>query len=137
MAFGPDNSRADLGTCSMHNEPLVWEEGGDDKPTVHGRLYCPKCSESLMRALDDVDAGRLHDLDDVIKDFGFTRAQLEESPEYGTEEYRQYAALFNDITRADVSQHILFSDRNELTRYLWAQGWRRDVRPEDVTEKES
>jgi hypothetical protein len=56
-----------------------------------------------------------------------------ESHEYGTENYRRYAALFNDISRAP--RHIMFSDRQVLTDYLWSQGWRREVRPEDVTER--
>lgn len=58
-----------------------------------------------------------------------------ERPEWGTEDYRRYAALFNDITHAP--RHIMFSDRQVLADYLWAQGWRRDVRPEDVTENKT
>lgn len=54
-------------------------------------------------------------------------------PTWGTEDYRRYAALFNDIGRAPVSRHVLFSDRHALADHLWEQGWRRDVRPEDVT----
>lgn len=54
-------------------------------------------------------------------------------PEWGTEDYRRWATLFNDVTHAPTSGHILFSDRNALTKYLWAQGWRRDVRPDDIT----
>lgn len=62
-----------------------------------------------------------------------------EMPEFGTEEYRQWAALFNDITRTPRPRewHLLFSQRRAITDYLWAQGWRRDVRPEDVTERPS
>lgn len=56
------------------------------------------------------------------------------SPEWGTEDYRQWAVLFNDITHAPVEHHLLFSTRRELTEWLWEQGWRRDVRPEDITE---
>jgi hypothetical protein len=71
-------SHLEVVMCSMHTDQmLVWEDGGPQDITVHGRWYCAKCSESLMRALDDVEAGRLHDLDDVIKDFGFTREELE------------------------------------------------------------
>lgn len=39
-------------TCYVHRVPLVHEPGGDDMPTIHGRTYCPKCNERLMRALD-------------------------------------------------------------------------------------
>lgn len=53
-------------------------------------------------------------------------------PAWGTEDYRRYAALFNDITRAPV-ERLYFHDRQTLADYLWAQGWRRQVRPEDVT----
>lgn len=58
-----------------------------------------------------------------------------ERPKWGTEDYRRYAVLFNDITHARLcsDQYIRFSDRHALADYLWAQGWRRDVRPEDVT----
>jgi len=54
-------------------------------------------------------------------------------PEFGTEDYRRYAALFNDITFAPTKQFVHFGTRNILADYLWSQGWRRDVRPEDVT----
>ncbi len=54
-------------------------------------------------------------------------------PEFGTEDYWRYAVLFNDVTRAPSSRHMLFSDRNRMADYLWSQGWRRDVRPEDRT----
>lgn len=59
------------------------------------------------------------------------------SPEYGTEDYRRWAVLFNDITHAPTQERIRFSDRHALTEFLWEQGWRRDVRPEDVTEREA
>lgn len=55
-------------------------------------------------------------------------------PEYGTEDYRRYAALFNDVTRAPASGYVGFSDRGAIADYLWEQGWRREVRAEDVTE---
>lgn len=58
------------------------------------------------------------------------------TPEYGTEDYRRWSVLFNDVTRAPLRDHVLFSDRLALTQHLWAQGWRRDVRPEDVTRGE-
>lgn len=58
---------------------------------------------------------------------------MTERPEWGTEDYRRFAALFNDITRAPTDQFIHFGTRNDIADYLWAQGWRRDVRPEDVT----
>lgn len=51
-----------------------------------------------------------------------------------TEDERRMAALFNDITRVDTTGHLRLSDRVKIRDYLWAQGWRRDVRPEDVTE---
>lgn len=53
-------------------------------------------------------------------------------PEWGTEDYRIFATLFNDI--AGCPRHIMFSDRKALAEWLWSQGWRREVRPEDVTE---
>lgn len=56
------------------------------------------------------------------------------NPEYGTEDYRRWAVLFNDITHAPTEEHLLFSTRYQLAEWLWAQGWRRDVRPEDITE---
>lgn len=63
---------------------------------------------------------------------------MDANPDYGTEDYRRKAVLFNDITRAPLlsTKWFDFSDRQALTDYLWAQGWRRDVRPEDVTEPE-
>lgn len=39
-------------TCSEHDVALIWEPGGDDMPTIHGRWYCPTCQEALMAALD-------------------------------------------------------------------------------------
>ena len=56
-------------------------------------------------------------------------------PAYGTEDYRRHAVLFNDITYAPIERRLTFSQRLELQRHLWAQGWRRDVRDEDVTER--
>lgn len=53
-------------------------------------------------------------------------------PEWGTEDYRIFATLFNDIT--GCPRHIMFSDRKALAEWLWSQGWRREVRSEDVTE---
>jgi len=52
-------------------------------------------------------------------------------PEYGTEDYRIFATLFNDITACP--RHLMFSERKALAEWLWSQGWRREVRPEDVT----
>jgi hypothetical protein len=60
-------------------------------------------------------------------------ASEHERPEQGTEDHRRYAVLFNDITHAPVEQFVHFGTRHILADYLWAQGWRRDVRPEDVT----
>lgn len=54
--------------------------------------------------------------------------------EYGTEDYRRWAALFNDITHAPTDQFVHLGTRQILCDYLWEQGWRREVRPEDVTE---
>ena len=56
------------------------------------------------------------------------------APTWGNEEYRVHAALFNDIGMAPVGDHLLFSRRLKLADYLFAQGWRRYVRPDDVTE---
>ena len=60
----------------------------------------------------------------------------DQMPEWGTEDYRRWAVLFNDITHAprDTDRWFPFSQRRLLTNYLWAQGWRRDVRPEDVND---
>lgn len=54
-----------------------------------------------------------------------------------SEDQRRRAALFNDITHAadHASEHVLLSDRKTIADHLWEQGWRRDVRPEDVTER--
>lgn len=38
--------------CGIHSTPIVWEEGGDDQPTIFGRHYCPDCQDELMAALD-------------------------------------------------------------------------------------
>lgn len=56
------------------------------------------------------------------------------APEFGTEDYRRWATLFNDVGRAPTRRHNLFSERKAIADYLWEQGWRRDVRPEDVTQ---
>jgi hypothetical protein len=52
------------------------------------------------------------------------------------EDQRRRAVLFNDIGRAPRkdSTYWWLSDRQQLADHLWAQGWRRDVRPEDETE---
>lgn len=44
--------------CSVHGAEIIWEPGGDDKPTIHGRWYCPKCQEQLMQALDNIEKKR-------------------------------------------------------------------------------
>jgi len=51
------------------------------------------------------------------------------------EDDRRRAVLFNDITHAprEDDTYWWLSDRQQLADYLWAQGWRRDVRPEDET----
>lgn len=56
------------------------------------------------------------------------------TPEWGTEDYRRHAVLFNDITYCRIHRRLNFSDRLRLQRHLWALGWRRDVQDEDVTE---
>ncbi len=65
------------------------------------------------------------------------KGEMADKPEFGTEDYRRYAVLFNDVTYAPVFNRLLFSERCALADYLWAQGWRRDVRPEDVTERQT
>jgi hypothetical protein len=61
-------------------------------------------------------------------------AEIVPTPAYGTEDYRIHACLFNDISRVELPHaDLLFADRLALQEYLWAQGWRREVRPEDVT----
>lgn len=40
-------------TCPTHGLALVEEPGGPDKPTIHGRTYCPTCQEELTAALDE------------------------------------------------------------------------------------
>lgn len=53
-----------------------------------------------------------------------------------SEEDRQRAVLFNDITHAPrEAGEMLFSERQALQDHLWKQGWRREVRDEDVTER--
>ena len=53
-----------------------------------------------------------------------------------TEDERRRAVLFNDITYAPIagSERIPWDARRALTEWLWEQGWRRDVRPEDVND---
>lgn len=50
-------------------------------------------------------------------------------------EYRQRAILFNDITYAPLGhdEYFRFSDRQKIADYLYAQGWRREERPDDAT----
>lgn len=50
------------------------------------------------------------------------------------EDRRRRAALFNDITHTETKTWLMLSDRRAIADHLWAQGWRRNVRPEDVTE---
>jgi len=57
------------------------------------------------------------------------------APPHGTEDYRRWSVLFNDVTYAPTRDHLLFSERLALTHHLWAQGWRRDVRPDDITNR--
>ena len=52
-----------------------------------------------------------------------------------SEDERRRAVLFNDITNAPDLPYMLLSERVSLRDWLWEQGWRRDVRPEDVTER--
>lgn len=58
-------------------------------------------------------------------------------PEWGTEDFRRYAALSNDVGRKELPSgvRLRFSDRMALADYLWSQGWRRDVRDEDVNDR--
>lgn len=53
------------------------------------------------------------------------------------EDSRCRAVLFNDITHAPLGhdEYFRFSDRRAIADYLWDQGWRREVRDEDVTER--
>lgn len=57
------------------------------------------------------------------------------SPSWGEPGYNVHAALFNDIARAPDSPRgwVPFSVRKRLADYLWAQGWRRELRPDDYT----
>lgn len=48
------------------------------------------------------------------------------------EDKRRKAVLFNDISHAPLIDFVRFTQRQVLADYLWEQGWRRDVRPEDV-----
>ena len=41
-----------LDVCPTHLIPLIHEEGGPDKPSVHGRTYCPDCQTEFNTALD-------------------------------------------------------------------------------------
>jgi hypothetical protein len=38
--------------CAIHDEPILWEPGGDDRATIHGHWYCPSCSVALWEALE-------------------------------------------------------------------------------------
>lgn len=52
-----------------------------------------------------------------------------------TEDERRRAVLFNDITHVPLTEDddsLRFGVRRRLADWLWQQGWRRDVRPEDV-----
>jgi hypothetical protein len=40
------------GTCPIHDRPVVWEPGGDDMPTVFGRLRCDGCDTAFARLMD-------------------------------------------------------------------------------------
>lgn len=51
-----------------------------------------------------------------------------------SDDQRRQSVLFNDITHAAVEGFIPLSDRLRIMEHLWAKGWRRDVRPEDITE---
>lgn len=55
--------------------------------------------------------------------------------EQESEDVRRKAVLFNDLSDAiydlELDVHIQFKDKALIRNYLWDQGWRRDVRPED------
>lgn len=55
--------------CSIHTSTqLIVEEGGSDKPSVHGRIYCPRCEIDFNAALDAAEAqysGALEQLKDL------------------------------------------------------------------------
>jgi hypothetical protein len=38
--------------CATHDEPILWEPGGHDKATIHGRWHCRSCDAAFMEALD-------------------------------------------------------------------------------------
>lgn len=42
--------------CESHGQPLIYEPGGADQPTIHGRTYCPACQDAFVKALDGVDS---------------------------------------------------------------------------------
>jgi hypothetical protein len=63
------------------------------------------------------------------------RDAARQPPQYGTDDYWRFAVLFNDITYAPTRRPLLFSDRQALTHWLWAQGWRRNVMPDDVNDR--
>jgi len=47
------SSDTDVHTCAVHPDAkLIYERGGDDMPTIHGRWYCPECQRMLNEALD-------------------------------------------------------------------------------------
>jgi len=72
---------------------------------------------------------------DLASDESRAEMYAEAAPKWGGPDYNVHAALFNDIARAPESPRrgILFSDRKRLADYLFAQGWRRDLRPDDYT----
>lgn len=41
--------------CVIHNVPLVWEEGGIDKPTVFGRHRCDACDAMLAKVMEEME----------------------------------------------------------------------------------
>ncbi len=45
---------ADAARCFEHGDALVWEEGGPDMPTIHGRHYCPTCQVALGDVLTEL-----------------------------------------------------------------------------------
>lgn len=47
-------------------------------------------------------------------------------------EYRQKSIMFNDISRAPVSQRLWFSQRHSLAEFLHSQGWRREEKESDI-----
>lgn len=70
--------------------------------------------------------------DDVDLASDESRAEMyaEAAPQWGDPGYNSHAALFNDITFAPTKR-VLFSERKRIADYLYAQGWRRELRPDD------